>query len=143
MDWGNCIVKKIDVDQNGGVIGIDAELHLEGSVKTTKLKLTWLPKIDELVPLTLVDFDYLITKKKVEEDDIFADLVNLNSEVRTITHGDANMRTLLKGDVLQLERKGYFIVDEPFVSAGSPMVLFSIPDGRTRSWGVSVAGLGK
>lgn len=143
MDWGNCIVKKVDIDQNGGVIGIDAELHLEGSVKTTKLKLTWLPKIDELVPLTLVDFDYLITKKKVEEDDNFADLVNLNSEVRTITHGDANMRTLLKGDVLQLERKGYFIVDEPFVSAGSPMVLFSIPDGRTRSWGVSVAGLGK
>ena len=95
------------------------------------------------MPLTLVDFDYLITKKKVEEDDIFADLVNLNSEVRTITHGDANMRTLLKGDVLQLERKGYFIVDEPFVSASSPMVLFSIPDGRTRSWGVSVAGLGK
>ena len=116
---------------------------MEGSVKSTKLKLTWLPKIEELVQLTLVDFDYLITKKKVEEDDIFADLVNLNSEVRTITHGDANMRTLLKGDVLQLERKGYFIVDEPFVSAGSPMVLFSIPDGRTRSWGVSVAGLGK
>ena len=143
MDWGNCIVKKVDVDQGGVVIGIIAELHLEGSVKSTKLKLTWLPKIEELVPLTLVDFDYLITKKKVEEDDVFADLVNPNSEVKTITHGDANMRTLVKGEVLQLERKGYFIVDEPFVSENSPVVLFSIPDGRTRSWGVSVSGLGK
>jgi glutamyl-tRNA synthetase len=40
-------------------------LHLEGSVKTTKLKLTWLPETSELVNLTLVEFDYLITKKKV------------------------------------------------------------------------------
>jgi len=39
--------------------------YLEGSVKSTKLKLTWLPKLEELVPLKLVDFDYLITKKKV------------------------------------------------------------------------------
>ena len=95
------------------------------------------------MPLTLVDFDYLITKKKVEEDDVFADLVNPNSEVKTFTHGDANMRTLVKGEILQLERKGYFIVDEPFVSESSPVVLFLIPDGRTRSWGVSVAGPGK
>ena len=34
-------------------------------MKKTKLKLTWLADIPELVPLTLVDFDYLITKKKV------------------------------------------------------------------------------
>jgi hypothetical protein len=27
--------------------------------------------------------------------------------------GDANMRTLAKGDIIQLERKGYYIVDEP------------------------------
>ena len=40
-------------------------LHLEGSVKSTKLKLTWLPETSELVNLTLVDFDYLIAKKKV------------------------------------------------------------------------------
>ncbi len=30
----------------------------------------------ELVPLTLVDFDYLINKKKVEEEDDFMTLVN-------------------------------------------------------------------
>ena len=32
--------------------------------------------------------------------------------------GDANMRTLQKGDVLQLERKGYYIVDEPYSRPG-------------------------
>ena len=44
------------------------------------------------------------------------------------------MRTLQKGDVLQLERKGYFIVDVPFQDIRTPITLFSIPDGRTKSW---------
>lgn len=65
MDWGNAIVKEIEKDQEGNVTRLSGVLHLEGSVKTTKLKLTWLPLIGELVHLTLVDFDHLITKKKV------------------------------------------------------------------------------
>merc|ERR1712232_133821 len=36
MDWGNCYAKKLHKDDNGNVIKIDGELHLEGSVKTTK-----------------------------------------------------------------------------------------------------------
>lgn len=59
--------------------GLEGVLHLEGSVKTTKLKLTWLPDISKLTPLTLVDFDHLITKKKPEDDDNIEDLVNPNS----------------------------------------------------------------
>ncbi len=41
-----------------------AELNLAGDFKKT-MKLTWLADVPELVPLTLCDFDYLITKKKV------------------------------------------------------------------------------
>lgn len=65
MDWGNAIVKEIIKDQDGNISQLTGILHLEGSVKTTKLKLTWLPETNELVNLTLMDFDYLITKKKV------------------------------------------------------------------------------
>ena len=65
MDWGNAIIKGIEKDQDGKVTQLTGVLHLEGSVKTTKLKLTWLPETDELVNLSLVEFDYLITKKKV------------------------------------------------------------------------------
>ncbi len=43
------------------------------------------------------------------------------------------MRTLQKGDVLQLERKGYYIVDVPAAKPGQPVVLFNIPDGRAKS----------
>ncbi len=34
----------IEKDDSGQVTGLTGELHLEGSVKTTKLKLTWLPQ---------------------------------------------------------------------------------------------------
>eukprot|EP00195_Chlamydomonas_chlamydogama_P010601 CAMPEP_0202902822 /NCGR_PEP_ID=MMETSP1392-20130828/17067_1 /ASSEMBLY_ACC=CAM_ASM_000868 /TAXON_ID=225041 /ORGANISM="Chlamydomonas chlamydogama, Strain SAG 11-48b" /LENGTH=734 /DNA_ID=CAMNT_0049589629 /DNA_START=191 /DNA_END=2395 /DNA_ORIENTATION=- len=132
MDWGNCILKKIHKDAAGVVTAIDADLHLEGDFKKTKWKLTWLAQSEELVELQLSDFDYLITKKKVEEDDDFMTLVNEHTRYDWAALGDPNMRTLQKGDIIQLERKGYFIVDEPLTKAGKPIVLFSIPDGRER-----------
>ena len=66
-------------DESGAVIGMEGLLHLEGSVKATKLKLTWLPVTETLTPLRLFDFDHLITKKKPEEDDKIEDLVNPHS----------------------------------------------------------------
>jgi glutamyl-tRNA synthetase len=64
MDWGNAIINEIKME--GGVITeLVGELHLEGSVKTTRMKITWLADMEELVPLSLVEFDYLICKKKV------------------------------------------------------------------------------
>mgnify|MGYP002775761481 FL=1 len=74
MDWGNAIVETVQKDSNGTITGIEGRLHLEGSVKTTKLKLTWLPDSPELTNLSLVELDYLITKKKVN------DFVNLKSK---------------------------------------------------------------
>ena len=44
-------------------------------MKKTKLKLTWLADIGDLVPLRLVDFDHLISKKKLEEGDDITDFV--------------------------------------------------------------------
>ena len=93
--------------------------------------------MEELILLRLCDFDYLSTKKKVEEGDNFADIVNPNSKFEVSALGDPNMRSLQKGDVLQLERKGYYIVDKVYSSGGPPMSLLSIPDGRAKTWGVS------
>ncbi|CAJ2630537.1 unnamed protein product [Trifolium pratense] len=130
MDWGNAIVKEVEKDQDGNVIGLSGVLHLEGSVKTTKLKLTWLPELDELVSLTLMEFDYLITKKKLEEGEDIIDWLNPCTKKETLAYGDANMRNLQRGEVLQLERKGYFRCDVPFIRPSKPIVLFAIPDGR-------------
>ncbi|KAJ4877641.1 hypothetical protein Rs2_42659 [Raphanus sativus] len=130
MDWGNAIVKEVTKDEEGRVTALSGVLNLQGSVKTTKLKLTWLPEINELVKLTLTDFDYLITKKKLEEDDEVATFVNPYTKKETLALGDSNMRSLKSGDVIQLERKGYYRCDVPFVKPSKPIVLFSIPDGR-------------
>lgn len=77
-------MQRVSKDEAGLVVAMEGMLHLEGSVKATKLKLTWLPDTSDLVPLTLMDFDHLITKKKIEDEDNIEDLVNPNS-VRRIS----------------------------------------------------------
>lgn len=133
MDWGNAIIKEICKDSDGNVTELTGVLNPSGSVKSTKLKLTWLPNIDELVNLSLVEFDYLITKKKLEEGEEFTDVLNPCTKKETVALGDANMRDLKRGDVLQLERKGYFRCDVPFIRPTKPVVLFAIPDGRQQT----------
>jgi glutamyl-tRNA synthetase len=44
--------------------------------------------------------------------------------------GDCAMRGLQRGDIIQLERRGFFRVDSVYLSEHRPMVLFSIPDGK-------------
>ncbi|KAM7486673.1 hypothetical protein LguiA_002682 [Lonicera macranthoides] len=134
MDWGNAIVKEIKKDQDGNVTELIGVLHLQGSVKTTKLKLTWLPNTTELVTLTLVEFDYLITKKKLDEDEDFVDVLNPCTKKEVAALGDSNMRNLKRNEILQLERKGYFRCDVPFLRPSKPIVLYAIPDGRQQSF---------
>ncbi|KAB2033499.1 hypothetical protein ES319_D04G021900v1 [Gossypium barbadense] len=133
MDWGNAIVKEIIKDQDGNITQLVGVLHLQGSVKTTKLKLTWLAETSELVNLSLVEFDYLITKKKLEEGEDFLDALNPCTKKETAAIGDSNIRNLKQGEILQLERKGYFRCDVPFVRPSKPVVLIAIPDGRQQS----------
>ena len=130
MGWGNMVFKAREAGADGKVAAMTAELHLAGSVKSTKLKMTWLAEGQDLVPLTLRYYDHLITKKKVEDGDKLEDLLNQDSLKEVAAVGDANMRTLQKGTILQLERKGYFIVDRPLVKDGATMQLIYIPDGR-------------
>lgn len=80
MAWGNIIVDKVHREgENGPVTSVEGRLHLAGDFKKTKLKLTWLAQSDECPSMELQHFGYLITKKKLEEDDVFEDYVNKNS----------------------------------------------------------------
>ena len=60
------------------------------------------------------------------------------TEFITPAIGDANLAKDVKvGDIIQLERKGFFIVDhipaEGELSQTHPIRLISIPDGRAKS----------
>ena len=136
MDWGNAFIKNIQ--KNGDVVvSIDISLNLDGDFKKTKKKLTWLCKGNTSdthpVNLVLLDYDYLITKKKLEEDDTFEDCVNKHTEFKEEAIGDANLMHLKKGDIIQLERKGFYICDKPYDAANPVVHLILIPDGRAES----------
>jgi glutamyl-tRNA synthetase len=74
MDWGNAIIKEVET-KDRVVQSVKAILHLEGDFKKTKLKLTWLSQENKAVEVCLLDYDFLITKKKLEEEDKIEDFV--------------------------------------------------------------------
>ncbi|KAI9828405.1 MAG: hypothetical protein M1832_002833 [Thelocarpon impressellum] len=134
MNWGNAIVRNISTAAVNGehvVTNLEVELHLAGDVKKTEKKVTWLATEGQtLVPVVMKDFDYLITKDKVEEDDNIDDLLNPTTEFITDAVADCNVADLKEGDIIQFERTGYFRVDEAYTT-DKPAVLFNIPTGKT------------
>ena len=137
MDWGNAIVESIEMADAKTVASMSIKLNLQGDFKKTTLKATWLsPDPLPLVPLCLHDYDYLITKKKLEEEDTLDDCLTPVTEFITPALGDANLAKDIKvGEIIQLERKGFFIVDQipENISSIHPIRLIAIPDGRAKS----------
>lgn len=138
MNWGNAYARRIfraaQPDETGQskVTGIEFELHLEGDVKKTTKKISWLASVSSnLVPVDLVSFDYLITKDKLEKEDTLENFLNPNTEFRTHAFADCNMTELARGAIIQFERKGYYKLDVEYKSGGgSQMVFFDIPSGK-------------
>lgn len=128
MDWGNCVIEKIEKDDSGIVKAIAAKLHLEGDFKKTKKKLTWLTA-EKTTPVTLKDFDHLITKDKLDEGDNFEDFLTPKTEFTAIALADANVNDLKVNDIIQFERKAFFRLDS---DKNGERVFFSIPDGRNK-----------
>lgn len=138
MDWGNAFVRKIE--GSSPITSIEIELNLGGDFKKTKKKITWLGEAGDVVkassiPVTLLDYDYLITKKKLEEDDDVKDCLTPQTEFRTAAIADANVRELKQGDIIQFERKGFYIVDQAYDAAQpqKEVELIFVPDGRAAS----------
>jgi glutamyl-tRNA synthetase len=130
MNWGNAIVRKIN--GSNPITDIEVELHLEGDVKKTEKKVTWLSTDgQELVPAEAWEFDYIITKDKLEEGDSWEDFFNADSAKKTDVLCDCNVADLKDGDIIQLERKGFFRVDKA-PKDGKPAVLFGIPTGKSK-----------
>ena len=135
MDWGNAYVRsKTTSPTTGLVTSLTLELHLAGDFKKTKKKITWLSSASStntLTPVTLLDFDYLITKKKLEEDDTIDKFIAPVTEFREEALADGNvLKDIKKGDMVQFERKGYFICDSVGEGEGKRWEFILIPDGR-------------
>ncbi|KAH6658267.1 tRNA synthetases class I, catalytic domain-containing protein [Truncatella angustata] len=131
MQWGNAIVRAISsgepIDQ------ITCELNLKGDVRSTDKKVTWLStQGQELVKAELWEFDYLLTKDKLEEEDELEKFLNPETAKMEEAWCDEGVKDLKKDDIIQLERRGYYRVDKAANENDGKAVLFAIPDGKSK-----------
>eukprot|EP01128_Nolandella_sp_AFSM9_P005782 TRINITY_DN2859_c0_g1_i1.p1 TRINITY_DN2859_c0_g1~~TRINITY_DN2859_c0_g1_i1.p1 ORF type:complete len:722 (-),score=235.94 TRINITY_DN2859_c0_g1_i1:152-2317(-) len=131
MGWGNVIIEAIEKDGEK-VTGVKGKLNLEGDFKKTKLKITWVCKDQKLRDVEFVEYDTIVTEKYIPKDKVFQDYVNRDSMSITKAVAEESINSLKKGDKLQFNRVGYFILDsEP--TAEGPLKFVQIPDGRVKN----------
>jgi len=130
MGWGNALLQAVHKDDQGRVASLDGALHLQGDVKAKTRKLTWLADSPDLVACTLVELDYLLNKDKVEEDDDVELLLTPTTRYEYAARGEAALRLLQRGQIVQLERRGYYICNWPYLRASEPIELIFVPDGK-------------
>lgn len=132
MDWGNAFVTSKVITPSGDVSSLTITLHLAGDFKKTSKKVTWLAAPTDsnpLVSVVLIEYDYLITKKKLEEDDSLPEILNPKTEYRTNALASKEVEGLKRWDIIQFERKGFYICQGTKDNEGR-MEFGFIPDGR-------------
>ncbi|XP_077096243.1 bifunctional glutamate/proline--tRNA ligase [Siphateles boraxobius] len=140
INWGNIIITKIHRDSSGAISSLDGRLNLENTDYKKTTKITWLTESSRapLLPTVCVHYQHLITKPVLGKDDDFKDYINKNSKVEEKMIGDPCLKDLKKGDIIQLQRRGFYICDQPYEPISphsckeSPCVLLYIPDGHTK-----------
>lgn len=130
MQWGNAFVRSIA--SGDPITSITCELNLKGDVRATEKKVTWLSSEGQkLIPAELWDFDYLITKDKLEEEDDLEKFLTPVTATMEEALCDENVTKYKKDDIIQLERRGYYRVDKGYDEGDEKkIVLFCIPTGK-------------
>lgn len=127
------VVKITKINSDGSLEG---EYDPDGDFKASKRKLSWIANVPNNPTVVLTEFDYLVTKEKLEEGDKFEDYVNPTTIATTKAVGDAGLKSLQKGEIIQLERRGFYRVDSPYINnTTKPIVLYMIPDGKSKAMG--------
>jgi len=139
INWGNIKIVKVVKDADGNVTSIDAVPNLEDKDYKKTLKITWLANAAKaaLTPVSAFAFDHIISKPVLGKEEDFKQYIGQNTRTKVDMVGDEDLKKVKKGDIIQLQRKGYFICDVPYQAASSgsaeqPIVLFTIPDGHTK-----------
>lgn len=127
MRW--CVVKITKI--NGSEI--EGDYLPDGDFKTAKRKLSWVADVANTTPVKIFEFDNLISKEKLEEEDDFKDYLNPSTMAFTDVVGDTGLKNVQENEVLQLERRGYFRVDKAYINDSKPLVLYMIPDGKKKA----------
>ena len=66
----------------------------------------------------------------MEEEDKLEDIITKQSYLPYKGKGEAAFRCVKKGEIIQVERRGFYICDAPYLRAEEPVRLFFVPDGK-------------
>jgi glutamyl-tRNA synthetase len=113
--------------------GLEGDFIPDGDVKAAKRKLSWIANVKENITVSLMEFDNLIVKEKLEENENFQDFINPHTMATTEVLGDAGLKTLKEHEVIQLERRGFYRVDRPYWNDRKGLILFMVPDGKMKA----------
>ncbi|XP_052767806.1 bifunctional glutamate/proline--tRNA ligase-like [Mya arenaria] len=139
INWGNINISKIH-RSGGKITSIDGELNLSNMDFKKTQKITWLAEsnVADFTPTVCVHYDHIISKPILGKEEDFKQFVNADSKSEFVMLGDPCLAELKKGEIIQLQRRGYYICDQPYqpvsryTGKASPCVLFMIPDGHTK-----------
>ncbi|XP_017877336.1 bifunctional glutamate/proline--tRNA ligase [Ceratina calcarata] len=152
INWGNILITKIE-KENGSTKRITAKLDLDNKDYKNKLKITWLAissgknNVDKTnsIPCYAVYFDHIISKPVLAKDDDYKNFIAKNTRVEVPMLGEVELKRVQRGEIIQLQRKGFFRCDVPYApvsplsSREQPLILFHIPDGHmTKPVSVSI-----
>ncbi|XP_053239099.1 bifunctional glutamate/proline--tRNA ligase isoform X6 [Podarcis raffonei] len=140
INWGNIIVTKIHKNSAGKITSIVAKLNLENKDYKKTAKITWLAETPRAppIPTVCVNYEHLITKPVLGKEEDFKQYVNRNSKQEELMLGDPCLKDLKKGDIIQIQRRGFYICDQPYEPISpysckeAPCILIYIPDGHTK-----------
>lgn len=139
INWGNILIQKIHRDaKTQKITSVDAQANLENKDFKKTVKLTWLAKLEakEYTPTECVYFEHIISKAVLAKDEDFKQFIAQDSKQAVEMLGDPELKKCKAGDIIQLQRRGFYKVDIPYsprsqlTGVESPIRLLSIPDGH-------------
>ena len=74
----------------------------------------------------------MITKSNLAKDEDWKQFINKDNKKEQEMLGDPELRNVKKGDIIQLQRRGFYICDKE-AKGNEPIVLLYIPDGKETS----------
>jgi bifunctional glutamyl/prolyl-tRNA synthetase len=117
INWGNLLVKAVNRGPDGKVASVEAEDNTDNKDFKKTLKLTWLCADEARCPLTpvvQVYYDHIISKAILDKDDDFKQFVGQDTKLEVEMLGDPELKSLKKGDIVQVQRRGFFICDSEY-----------------------------
>ena len=130
--WGNTIVEKIE-KEGDKVTAIHVKLTPEDKNFKKTTICHWVPMKEGLYTKAVIrEYGHLITVKKLEDNMKIEDIVNNNSKFETVVYVEKIIDEAKKGDKIQLERRGYCVIDS-LAEGDKLMQLNFIPDGKTKA----------